>query len=252
VAQREKLLTETFVTLADTIVKDFDVVDFLSMLSGRCVDLFDAGDAGLMLADADGHMQLAASSSHEMRLLELIELQHDEGPCPDAYRTNAPVQCADLRDATERWPTFAPAALDAGFRAAHALPMRLRDETIGALNLLRVDPGLLPDDDVSAAQALADVATIGILHHRAAADSHLLSEQLQYALASRVVIEQAKGAVAHRLDLDTDQAFDALRRYSRDHNRRLVDVAAAIVDRSLDAATLPRKGTGPASGSPRR
>lgn len=237
-AQREKLLTETFVTLADTMVKDFDVVDFLSMLSRRCVDLFDAGEAGLMLIDAEGHMQLAASSSHEMRVLELLEIQHDQGPCPDAYRTGAPVQCPDLRDATQRWPQFAPNALAAGYRSAHALPMRLRDDTIGALNLLRTEPGVLPDDDIAAAQALADVATIGILHHRAAAESHLLSEQLQYALNSRVVIEQAKGAIAHKLDLTTDQAFNVLRQYSRDHDQRLVDTAAAIVDRSLDAAAL--------------
>ncbi|MGY6500040.1 MAG: GAF and ANTAR domain-containing protein [Acidimicrobiales bacterium] len=239
--QRENLLAETFVSLADTMVSDFDVVEFLSMLSRRCVDLFDAGEAGLMLADADGGMQLAASSSHRMRLLELLELQHDQGPCPDAFRARAPVQCPDLRDATLRWPAFAPAALDAGFHSAHALPMRLRDQTIGALNLLRVEPGVLPDGDIIAAQALADVATIGILHHRAAAESHMLSEQLQYALNSRVVIEQAKGAVAHTLDLDTDEAFDALRRYSRDHNRRLVDVAAAVIDRTLDASALPRQ-----------
>jgi GAF domain-containing protein len=238
VAQREKLLTETFVTLADTMVKDFDVVDFLSMLSRRCIDLFDAGEAGLMLADAEGHMQLAASSSHEMRVLELLEIQHDQGPCPDAYRTGAPVQSEELRDATARWPHFAPDAVAAGYRSALALPMRLRDETIGALNLLRVEPGALPDDDIAAAQALADVATIGILHHRAAAESHLLSEQLQYALNSRVIIEQAKGAIAQKLDLNTDEAFSALRRYSRNNNQRLVDTATAIVERTLDAATI--------------
>lgn len=237
-AQRETLLTETFVALADTMVKDFDVVDFLSMLSGRCIDLFDAGDAGIMLVDPDGLLHLAASSSHEMRLLELLELQHAEGPCPDSCRTGQPVQCADLRDATERWPVFAPAALAAGFRSAYALPMRLREHTIGALNLLRVEPGALPADDLAAAQGLTDVATIGILHHRAAAESNLLSEQLQYALNSRIVIEQAKGAVAQRLDLDTDQAFQALRAYSRAHHLRLVDTARAIMDRTLEAAAL--------------
>jgi GAF domain-containing protein len=252
VAQRESLLIETFVALADTMVKDFDVVDFLSVLSRRCVDLFDAGEAGLMLADSDGHMQLAASSSHEMRVLELLEIQHDQGPCPDAYRTGVPVQCPDLRDATERWPNFAPDALASGFRSAHALPMRLRDETIGALNLMRVEPGALPEDDVAAAQALADVATIGILHHRAAAESQLLSEQLQYALNSRVLIEQAKGAIAHKLDLDTDQAFDVLRRYSRDHNQRLADTAAAVVNRTLDAAALTATVGRKAGRSPTR
>jgi len=250
VAQRETLLIETFVKLADTMVKDFDVVDFLSVLSRRCVDLFDAGDAGLMLVDADGHMQVAASSSHEMRVLELLEIQHDQGPCPDAYRTGAPVQCPDLRDATQRWPQFAPDALAAGFRSAHALPLRLRDVTIGALNLLRVEPGALPDEDIAAAQALADVATIGILHHRAAAESHLLSEQLQYALNSRIVIEQAKGVIAHKLELNTDQAFEVLRRYSRDHNQRLADTAVAVVDRTLDTAALTAKRSRKAGRSP--
>lgn len=240
-AQREALLTETFVALADTMVKDFDVVEFMSMLSGRCVDLFDAGDAGLMLVDPEGIMHLAASSSHEMRLLELLELQHAEGPCPDAYRSGVPVQCADLRDATERWPVFAPAALAAGFHSATALPMRLRDHTIGALNMLRVEPGMLPDADIVAAQALTDVATIGILHHRAATESNLLSEQLQYALDSRIVIEQAKGAIAQKLDLDTDQAFNALRAYSRSNQVRLVDTATAIIARTLDAAELSRR-----------
>ncbi len=235
---RETLLTETFVTLADTMVSDFDVVDFLSMLSGRCIDLFGAGDAGLMIADADGHMHLAASSSHQMQLLELLELQYDEGPCPDAYRTGRPVLCDDMRDATERWPTFAPAALTAGFRSAHALPMRLRDDIIGALNLIRTTPGPLPADDVIVAQALADVATIGILHHRAAQESKLLTEQLQYALSSRVRIEQAKGVVAQQLKVDMDQAFNSLRTYSRRHNQRLVDTAQAILDGSLDAGTL--------------
>lgn len=248
-AQRETLLIETFVTLADTMVKDFDVVDFLSILSGRCVDLFDAGDAGLMLADPEGHMQLAASSSHEMRVLELLEIQHDQGPCPDAFRTGAPVQCPELREATERWPQFAPEALEAGFRSAHALPLRLRDVTIGALNLLRAEPGALPDQDIAAAQALADVATIGILHHRAAAESNLLSEQLQYALNSRILIEQAKGAIAHKLDLNTDQAFEVLRRYSRAHNQRLADTAAAVVNRTLGAVDLSASA-GSTSGQP--
>lgn len=236
--RREALLTETFVALADTMVRDFDVVEFLSQLSQRCIELFDAGDAGVMLADTDGHMQLAASSSHAMHLLELLEVQHDEGPCPDAYRTGLAVQCVDLRDATGRWPTFTPYALDAGFRRAHALPMRLRHDTIGALNLLGRSPGPLPPDDILAAQALADVATIGILHHRAAREQQLLTDQLQYALDSRVVIEQAKGVIGHHLDVDMDEAFTLLRRYSRHHNARLADTARSVVDRSLDPSAL--------------
>lgn len=237
-AERETLLAETFVALADTMVSDFDVVDFLSMLSSRCVDLFDAGDAGLMLDDGSGRLVVAASSSHKMHDLELFELQHDEGPCPEAYQTGLAVECGDLREAIERWPKFAPEALDAGFRSVHALPMRLRNDVIGALNLIRSVPGPLPLADLDAAQALANVATIGILHHRAAEESRLLSEQLQHALSSRVVIEQATGVIAQRLNLEMDEAFNRLRRYSRDNNRRLIDTANGIVDRSLVAPEL--------------
>lgn len=252
VANREKLLTDTFVTLADTMVKDFDVVDFLSLLTRRCVELFDAGEAGLMLADPEGHMQLVASSSHQMRLLELLELQHDQGPCPEAYRTGTAVQVPDLHDAETRWPKFVGPALEAGYLSALALPLRLRDETIGALNLLRVEAGTLPNDDITTAQALADVATIGILQHRAATESNLLSEQLQYALDSRVIIEQAKGAIAQKLDLSTDEAFNALRRYSRSRNLRLVDVASAVVNRGLDASMINADQRAPVAETRRR
>lgn len=237
-ADRETLLAETFVSLADTMVNDFDVVEFLSLLSSRCVDLFGAGDAGLMLADRSNRLVVVASSSHKMRDLELFELQHDEGPCPEAFQTGTAVQCADLTQATERWPTFAPEAVAAGYRSVQALPMRLRDTVIGALNLIGAAAGPMPDEDLEAAQALANVATIGLLHHRAAEESRLLAEQLQHALTSRVVIEQATGVIAQRLDLDMNDAFNRLRRYSRDNNRRLVDVAKGIVDRTLVADEL--------------
>jgi len=236
--RREALLSETFVALADTLVRDFDVVEFLSLLASRCQDLFDAGEAGLMLVDPEGKMRLVASSSHQMETLELLEIQYDEGPCPDAYRSAAQVVCADL--ATEvRWPTFGPAAIRAGFRSVVALPMRLRGEVIGALNMIRPQPGALPSEDVAAAQALADVATIGLLQHRAARESELLAEQLQYALTSRVVIEQAKGVIAQDLDLDMREAFDALRRHCRDNNLAIAEVARAIVERTMSPEVLP-------------
>jgi len=238
VIPRESLLSETFVALADTLVSDFDVVEFLSLLTQRCLELFDAGEAGLLLVDPDGRMRLAASSSHEMELLELLELQHEEGPCPDAYRQGTRVECPDLTQASERWPTFAPAAVQAGFRSALALPMHLRGDVIGALNLIRAAPGSLPAPDVEAAQALADVATIGILQQRAARESRILTEQLQYALTSRVIIEQAKGVIAERLHLEMTDAFDLLRRYSRNRNLRLAAVAESIVMRSLPAESL--------------
>ena len=234
----DKLLAETFVTVADTMVTDFDLVDFLSLLANRCVELFEAGEAGIMLVDEAGHMQVVASSSHQMRLLELFELQHDDGPCPDAFSSGKKVESADLNETAERWPMFGPEALDAGFSAAFAFPMRLRDKTIGALNLLREQKGLLTDEQAVAAQALADVATIGILHHRATEEYRLLSEQLQYALTSRVTVEQAKGVVSHQLGIDVDTAFEHLRSYSRRTNQRLVNVATAIIDRSMHASAL--------------
>lgn len=237
-AQREALLVDTFVTLADTMVKDFDVVDLLSLLADRCVELFEAGAAGLMLADGDGHLQLLASSSHQMRLLELLEFQDNDGPCPDAYHSGVPVSCHDLRDVTERWPTFAPAAVAAGFRSAHALPMRLRNDVIGALNLISTTVGPVSNADLAAAQALADVATIGILQNRATHESQLFTDQLLYALNSRIVIEQAKGVLSHSQNIDMDQAFDRLRSYSRNHNARLSDVAQAIVTKALAADAL--------------
>jgi hypothetical protein len=235
---RETLLAETFVDVADTLVGDFDVVEYLSLLTGRCVDLFDLSEAGLMLADPSGGLQVAASSSERMGLLELFELQHDEGPCLDCYRSGRQVHCADLSAALQRWPVFTPEAISAGFRSVVALPMRLRDDTIGSLNLLRHQTGSLADDDLLAAQALADVATIGLIHHRAAEESRLLTGQLQYALNSRVIIEQAKGVLAEHSQLDMHDAFAELRRYARNHNTPLIDVARAIADRTVPAQRI--------------
>ena len=195
-ALRESLLARTFVEIADTLVVDFDVVDFLTMLSARCVELFDADEAGLMLANSAGGLQVAASSSRSMNHLELFEIQHNEGPCIDCYRTGELETSEDLQLELDRWPTFGPEAVRVGYRSAIALPMRLRDNTIGSLNLLRTEPGALGDGDFVDAQALADVATIGLLQHRAADDARLLTAQLQYALNSRVAIEQAKGVVS--------------------------------------------------------
>ncbi len=230
---REARLAATFVEVADTLVTDFDVIDLLAVLAGRCVDLFDAAAAGLMLADANSTLHVGGSSSDAMRTLELFELQHEEGPCVDCFREGSPIECEELEAARTRWPRFAPAAIAAGFASAYALPMRLRNQTIGSLNLLRTFPGPLNPDDLGAAQALADVATIGILQHRLAAEANLLSEQLQSALSSRVVIEQAKGVLAEYAATSMDLAFGALRNYARNHNVHLTDVARAIVARDL-------------------
>jgi len=230
---REALLTRTFVEAADTLVSDFDVVDFLTSLAARCIDLFDATEAGIMLTDHNGGLQVVASSSHAMQRLELFELQHSEGPCVDCYRSAQPVSSEDLGADRQRWPRFAPEAIEHGMHAAWALPMRLRDITLGSLNLLRDRTGPLADEDLGAAQALADVATIALIQQRAAEDARILNEQLQTALTSRVTIEQAKGVLAERVGLTMDVAFDRLRGYARAHQRRLTDVARAVAARDM-------------------
>jgi GAF domain-containing protein len=191
-----------------------------------------------MLVAPEEDLRVVASSSEAMRVVELFELQSQEGPCLDCYHAGEPVVNQDLTIVNGRWPNFAPVALHAGFRSVHALPMRLRGRVIGALNLFRTGEGSLDAVDVLAGQALADMATITILQHRATLESRIVNEQLSFALNSRIVIEQAKGILAERRTLDMEQAFTLLRTYARSHNLRLIDVAQQIIDRTLDAATL--------------
>jgi transcriptional regulator with GAF, ATPase, and Fis domain len=224
-------LADVFVEMADTLVDDFDVIDFLHVLTERCVQLLGVSAAGLLLTDEQDTLQVVAASSERTRLLELFQLQTDQGPCVDCFRTGRPVSVADLPSAG-RWPRFAAAAADVGFAAVHALPMRLRTEIIGALNFFDIDPGALDAGKLRVGQALADVATIGLLQHRAISQRDTLTEQLQTALNSRVLIEQAKGMVAERLHLDMAEAFVLLRGTARSHNRRLSDLATAIVNGS--------------------
>ena len=233
---RESLLALTLVELADTLVADFDVVDLLTLLAARAVEVLDMTAAGLMLAAPDGSLRVVASSSEAMRVLELFEVQAEEGPCLDCFQTRMPVMNELLADG--RWPRFAPEALAAGFQTAHAVPMRLRGTVIGALNLFHAERGEIDELDHAAAQALADVATIAILQHRAALEAQMLNEQLNHALNSRIVVEQAKGVVAERAGLDMSQSFALLRAYSRNNNVRLADVARQVVDGTLDTAAL--------------
>jgi len=253
-----QLLSETFVELTDTMVADFDVIDFLHVLTDRSVQLLDVSAAGLLLADPRGELRVVAASSEAARLLELFQLQSDQGPCLDCFRAGQPVDSGDLAAAVQRWPRFAPAAQQAGFAAVQALPMRLRDQVIGALNLFRASPGAIPPADVRVGQALADVATISLLHERSMRHSDTLNEQLQTALNSRVIIEQAKGKLAERLGLDMDQAFTLLRDFARNRNRRLSDLAQGFIDGSETLASLPPAtprqplpGTGQAGHQPR-
>ena len=237
---KQVLFARALVELADTLVADFDVVELLTRLADRCVEALDVAAAGLMVAGPGGDLRVMASSSEAMRLLELFEIQAKEGPCLDCYRSGQPVVNQDLATVNGRWPRFAAEALAAGFHSVHALPMRLRGSVIGALNLFHTDAGEMQGADVEAAQALADVATIAILQHRATLEAQVVNQQLQNALNSRIIIEQAKGMVAERESLNMEQAFSALRNHARNHNLRLVDVAEAVIAGSLAPSALDR------------
>jgi GAF domain-containing protein len=227
---REGLLTRTIVTIADTLVREFDMSDLFDRLTNACVELLGAATAGLMLADHHGTLQLVASSSDAMRRLELFEMTHGEGPCLDSFASHQQV-AVDLAsdEAERRWPRFTGEARRMSFVGVQALPMRLRDETIGALNVFHTDAQRLSRHDTSLAQALADVATIAILQHRALASSELLAEQLQTALNDRIVIEQAKGLLAERGHMKVDEAFAVLRDYCRSSRLPLTRTARELV-----------------------
>jgi len=227
----EAQLADVLVEMADTLVDDFDVIDFLHVLTERCVQLLGVSAAGLLLADGHGTLQVVAASSERTRLLELFQLQADQGPCVECFHTGAPVSVANLATAG-RWPHFTAAAAAVGFAAVHAVPMRLREQVIGALNFFDTSPGALDPTKLRSGQALADVATIGLLQERAIRRRDLLNEQLQSALNSRILIEQAKGVLAERWHIDMAEAFSVLRSRSRSSNRRLSELCRAIVDGS--------------------
>jgi len=231
---READVVRSLVEMADTLVDDYDVVDLLTGVADRCVSLLGVSAAGVMLASPAGSLALVASSSEAMRLLELFELQQQEGPCLDAFRTGERVGHENLDAGSGRWPSFSAAALQVGFQSASALPLRLRDVTLGALNLLSVTRAPMKEADVIVARAFADLATLSIVQYRASAEAQRLNEQLSGALTSRVVIEQAKGVISERADVDLAEAFSRLRAYARNHNLRLTDVARAAIDGTLD------------------
>ena len=216
---REELIADTFVELADTLVAELDKIDFLHTMIERVVALLDADAGGIMLANQRGGLEVLAASSHEVRLVELFEVQPLEGPGLEAFRSGQEVTKVDVADMRAAWPTFSPRLAEAGYSSAQAVPMRLRQEVIGALNVFRVAPGALSAADMKLARALADVATVGLLQERTIRSRDLLAEQLQGALNSRVLIEQAKGVLAERTGLEVDQAFTVMRTHARRSSR---------------------------------
>jgi GAF domain-containing protein len=235
---RENLLTTTLVELADTLVTEFDALDFMHTLTQRSVELLEADAAGVILVDPRGRLQVMASTHHQAQVLEVFQIQNDEGPCQECCRTGQPLVNLDLDEVAERWPRFRAAAREAGFQSTHAVPMRLRDQVIGALNLFCAERSELSPDDLSLAQAMADIATIGLLQERLVREQELLSEQLQNALNSRVLVEQAKGVLAQRASLGIDEAFELMRSHSRRSRRPLTEVARAVIHDEIDATTM--------------
>lgn len=239
-------LADVFVEFADTLIDDYDVIEFLLMVTTRTAELFGASDVGLLLADQRDRLQFMAASNEDVKRLELFQLQVDDGPCRDAFQTGRPVVNADLQDAGDRWPHFAPRASADGYRSAHAFPLRLRKEVIGAIGVLGTDVGNWDEAEVHVAQALAHVATIGLLQERAIRRGEVLAEQLQSALNSRIVIEQAKGAIAQFRNVTVDDAFRMLRDQARRTKNGLGDVAhAALIDPASvsDQPFLPQQVT---------
>jgi transcriptional regulator with GAF, ATPase, and Fis domain len=241
---REQRLAEVFVELADTLVEEFDVVDFLQTLTERCVELVDTDAAGLMLNDQRGNLQVIAYTDESARLLELFELQKAEGPCLDCFATGQVIANVDLAASRSRWPVFTEAALRSGFTYSHALPLRLRRQVLGALNLFTVERTALTGDHLAVAQGMADIATISLLHERALRDQVLLAEQLQTALHSRILIEQAKGVLSARAGLSVSDAFSRMRTHARRTGGQLTDVAEAVV-----AGTLQYEDLQPVTGT---
>jgi hypothetical protein len=228
----EAELLKTFAVLADNLVDDYDAVDLLQTLVDRSSVVLDVADVGILLANTDGALEVVAATDERSQLIELMQLR-EGGPCVESYQTGRRVAVPDIRGDENRWPLFRQRALDQGFAAVHCYPMRLRTETIGSLNLFGDVAGAMSATSAVAAQALADVATIGILQSRAVRAGDLVRQQLQHALDSRVVIEQAKGVVSYQRRVATDEAFTLIRSFARSNRRSILAVATEIVERRL-------------------
>lgn len=235
---REHDIIHAFVELSKELVGGYDIVDLLSEWTANCARLLDVAAAGLLLADGRGVLHLVAASSERTHHLEVFQLQRAQGPCLDCFHSGAPVVVPDLQAEAQRWPEFARVAQSVGFASVHAVPMRLRDTVLGTLGLFGNTPGSLNDDDQELAQALIHVASVAIVNEKSASDLELVNAQLQHALTSRIVLEQAKGVLANVGRLEMEDAFAVLRRYARDHGHKLTQVAEHVVNRDIDGQEL--------------
>jgi GAF domain-containing protein len=228
VLQREARLGRLSVDLVNTLTTDFDLYSLLDKLLAGCRELLDISEAGLVLADENGTLHVMAATTESAGHLEALQLQVEEGPAIKAFLGGEVVVIIDIADSVE-WPQFREVALREGYRAVHAIPLRVGENSLGAMCLLSREPGDLNEVDALAGQALADIASIGIVNYRLYSKRETIAEQLQTALNSRVVIEQAKGVIANTYGISPDEAFVRLRRYSRERGERIRDVAQKVV-----------------------
>jgi AmiR/NasT family two-component response regulator len=227
---REQMLLETLTVVADTLIDDFDVVEFLHELAERCAAICEAVDVGIVLVNDRPELVVMASTSERLHAIEALQLSAGHGPCLDAFVTGEVVTASSREEIARRWPALAEGVRDTGYQSVHAVPLRLRRTTVGSLNFFRDREGRLELDDVIAAQTIADVATIGLVQERAIREAATARDQLQHALDSRVVIEQAKGVIAHRNGVDMETAWRMLRQRARSRQARVGDIARAVVD----------------------
>jgi GAF domain-containing protein len=249
--QRQTLTATTFVEIVDTLVGDFDVIEVMTLLTTRVVQLLDVTAAGILLADTDNNLRVIGASDEQSNMLELFQLQNDQGPCLDSFRSGESVANSRL-DLDSPWPEFAAASLRAGLPSVCAIPLRLKNLTIGCLNMFSAKPLPLSDPEIALAQALADVATIAIVQDLATRKAIIREGELQHALNSRISIEQAKGIISASLGVDMKEAFRQLLAFARNNNRALTGVANDLVTGILNVAVLAQRKPPPPASSRQR
>ncbi len=224
----QSLFLQTLSRFAKVLPAQYDLELALAELTESVAAVLGLCGSGVTMAE-DGRLRFVTAVSPASGELERIQEQEQSGPCQDAYDTGEAVCVTDVRVETTRWPEFAAAASRLGVAGVAGIPMRLTNHTIGALNLYAPEPREWSEDDIAAAAVLADVATSYVINASKMRQQQQLSEQLQQALVSRVVIEQAKGITAQKHAVTVDEAFHLMRGHARSNNASIRAVAEAIV-----------------------